>query len=1095
MANPNEAYGSGNWNDPHQAPNRGKLWDSGRPLQSQLQDLNLRTNNSYQPPHDNRRSNLTRSSPTVHTFNPAERQDPNLYGNGPNMAPGAPYQDPRAHPDLLHRHMQQQFNSGSLNASPGTPFQGMQPSRMGLSQSHTGLAMPVMGGMPHMMGAIGSPLTGGGAGAHGHHTLTGSSGGLRNSNSGIMTGTSLRASGVHPIPVPVDATVPVESGIICLLKDNYGFVRCAEREEDIFFHCTSLIPPSPLSAEELQNFITSIRVGNEVQFHVINDVRTGKLSAVNLNLLPKGSVVFHDTIQERVRGIILKEVSEHGDENDIGVLAYRTADDIVEQLRFGPTDLDEPRVPLAPEDEVEFDIVFNRRLKGKCAAHVVLVRFGGDRQTGVIHSVKDGFGFIRCCDSPRSLYFHFRDVVLLQRGQEITKGTEVEYTVANDERAGKLCAVRVRGLPKGTVSFTVAHDERVRGIVQRELGPTLPVQVGSSSPFTRREDEEKGVITLVGDNTESLLFGLSDIRNPNAMNRSFPYLRYGDEIECTVLTDKRNGRKHATDVVLMNAAAEKIEMGVVCSVKKNYGHITCAEQDEDLFFHFTDFDDSALVEAVTNGEKEILPGTEVQFVIVPDSRTGKKKAAHIQVLNSGTVKFEDISESRVQGLVIRECKPGQTGYIGKRQPSDLGMIEYEGTDPKTQVKRNETVTFGCNDVRDTKVALWPGDVVAFNIATDKRTKSKSAVNVELVSPTQLPREVGVVSSVKNSFGFIKCPEREEEVYFHFSELDNVDSVVPGTELEFSVVKNSWFKKLLAIRIKTLNKGSVKFAPGKPNEVRYTGIVDRELKGRGREGFGGKISYKTDDSPAVEEGGIAGLTLIDFNGEDVDSRYALRRGDKVEFSIAEDARTKAMKATNIVPHTEVGVVSTVKENFGFIKLANSQDEIFFHQSEVGDSNPLHPGELVEFHTVLNPRTKALSAQGIRKSGGNLSFSSPNISTGRFNLQSSANSLNNSLGGGSASNSPQVNLRTSGNLKMSNDGIGKSRTRVQRGPNGSPDVFLLRQPTSADGGKGFQSAGRGKLLPKEREELVQQAMANINEQNAQGGAFNAAQSQQQ
>jgi len=82
-----------------------------------------------------------------------------------------------------------------------------------------------------------------------------------------------------------------------------------------------------------------------------------------------------------------------------------------------------------------------------------------------------------------------------------------------------------------------------------------------------------------------------------------------------------------------------------------------------------------------------------------------------------------------------------------------------------------------------------------------------------VKPKELPREVGVISSVKNSFGFIKSTEREEEVYFHFSELDKTideSSLQPGQELEFSVVKNSWFKKLLAIRIKPVAKGTVKF---------------------------------------------------------------------------------------------------------------------------------------------------------------------------------------------------------------------------------------------------------------------------------------------
>jgi len=1021
-------------------------------LNANMAHMNLRTAQAAS------RSSLTRSFPAVATFNPngqsAFPPAPSTYSNAP-FSSSSPYADIRGESQSQSRYAQP--NSGSLNSSPA-----LHVPRTNLSQSSGSLLPP---------GAIGAPLSAS------PHPLTSSSGGLRTSNTGIMTGSSLRASGVHPIPVAVEPGVPLEMGVICLLKDNYGFVRCTDREEDIFFHCTSLIPPQPLSSEELHAFITSIRVGNEVSFHVVNDTRTSKLSAVNLSLLPKGSVVFTDTIQEKVRGIILREVSEHSDENDFGVVAYRTTEDTVEQLRFSSADLDEPRVPLAPEDEVEFDIVYNRRLKGKCAAHVVLMRFGGDRQTGIIHSVKDGFGFIRCCDSPRSLYFHFRDVVLLQRGQEISKGVEVEYTVANDDRAGKLCAVRVRGLPKGTVSFTVQHEERQRGTVQRELSPALPVPLGSS-PFTRREDEEKGVITYTTfEGTDSLLFGLTDIRNFQSMGRSFPYLRYGDEVECTVLTDKRNGRKHATDVTLVAAATEKVEMGVICSVKKNYGHITCAEQDEDLFFHFTDFEDSSVLESITTGEKDIHPGMEVQFVIVPDSRTGKKKAAHIHLLNAGTVKFEDVSDQRLQGVVIRECKPGQTGYTGKKQPSDLGMVEYEITD-KSGNKRNETVTFGCNDVKDTKLALWPGDVVAFHVATDKRTKSRSAVGVELVTPTQLPREVGVVSSVKNSFGFIKCTDRDEEVYFHFSEMDNPDNVTPGTELEFSVVKNSWFKKLLAIRIKTLGKGSVKFS--NKQEAKQVGIVDRELRGRGRDGFGGKISYKT------EERDDAPFSLADFNGEDVDPRFTLRRGDRVQFTLVEDPRTKALRATNIIPQTEVGVVSTTKENFGFIRLQTSSDEIFFHQSEVGGNLSLNPGDQVEFHTVLNPRTKTLSAQGIRKSGNAISVSSPSVPLHFAKNNNMGSPLGSSLNNMPVSSNaaPGQSLRgSSGGLRSSSEAFTPKRTRVQRGAGGSPDVFLLRQPTPADGGKGFQGAGRGKMTGKDRDVLVQQAIANIDQQAQQ------------
>ena len=66
-----------------------------------------------------------------------------------------------------------------------------------------------------------------------------------------------------------------------------------------------------------------------------------------------------------------------------------------------------------------------------------------EREQGIVHSIKDGFGFIGCATRDTTLFFHFCEVVdsvdvsvqtpfivqlpfLLQ--QEISRGNEVEYT-------------------------------------------------------------------------------------------------------------------------------------------------------------------------------------------------------------------------------------------------------------------------------------------------------------------------------------------------------------------------------------------------------------------------------------------------------------------------------------------------------------------------------------------------------------------------------------------------------------------------------------------------------------------------------------------
>lgn len=52
---------------------------------------------------------------------------------------------------------------------------------------------------------------------------------------------------------------------------------------------------------------------------------------------------------------------------------------------------------------------------------------GERREQGVITALKDGFGFIRCVDRDARLFFHFNEVLDVDR--EISVGDEVEFTV------------------------------------------------------------------------------------------------------------------------------------------------------------------------------------------------------------------------------------------------------------------------------------------------------------------------------------------------------------------------------------------------------------------------------------------------------------------------------------------------------------------------------------------------------------------------------------------------------------------------------------------------------------------------------------------
>jgi cold shock CspA family protein len=52
---------------------------------------------------------------------------------------------------------------------------------------------------------------------------------------------------------------------------------------------------------------------------------------------------------------------------------------------------------------------------------------GERREQGIVAALKEGFGFLRCTDRDTRLFFHFNEVLDVDR--EICVGDEVEFTV------------------------------------------------------------------------------------------------------------------------------------------------------------------------------------------------------------------------------------------------------------------------------------------------------------------------------------------------------------------------------------------------------------------------------------------------------------------------------------------------------------------------------------------------------------------------------------------------------------------------------------------------------------------------------------------
>jgi cold shock CspA family protein len=73
--------------------------------------------------------------------------------------------------------------------------------------------------------------------------------------------------------------------VVATVKDgNYGFIKCCDRDERLFFHLSAVVDRAQAQA---------LREGSEVRFAIEAD-REGRSVAAQLEVLPKGSVSFFE---------------------------------------------------------------------------------------------------------------------------------------------------------------------------------------------------------------------------------------------------------------------------------------------------------------------------------------------------------------------------------------------------------------------------------------------------------------------------------------------------------------------------------------------------------------------------------------------------------------------------------------------------------------------------------------------------------------------------------------------------------------------------------------------------------------------------------
>nr|AII97880.1 BLTX513 [Nephila pilipes] len=184
--------------------------------------------------------------------------------------------------------------------------------------------------------------------------------------------------------------------------------------------------------------------------------------------------------------------------------------------------------------------------------------------------------------------------------------------------------------------------------------------------------------------------------------------------------------------------------------------------------------------------------------------------------------------------------------------------------------------------RDPKVeyTLQVGDWVQFNVATDRRDNLQRATNIELfengINFTKEKREQGVVTALKESFGFITYGQREVRLYFRLCELINPEEPIKvQDEVEFTVVQDPTSPgRSHAIRVKILPPGTIEYTTPLMNgssksdqlgadDYTLIGVVEKEAPSRWNMDSPQKPNRKMEENG--EENFNEGVIVCNKNG--------------------------------------------------------------------------------------------------------------------------------------------------------------------------------------------------------------------------------------
>uniref|UniRef100_A0AAV2LWT5 Cold shock domain-containing protein E1 n=1 Tax=Knipowitschia caucasica TaxID=637954 RepID=A0AAV2LWT5_KNICA len=521
-------------------------------------------------------------------------------------------------------------------------------------------------------------------------------------------------------------------GVVCATKEAFGFIERADVVKEIFFHYS-----------EFKGDLEALQAGDDVEF-TIKD-RNGKEVATDVRLLPQGTVIFEDISIEQFEGTVTKVIPKVPTKNQNDPLPGRITARIGytdKELPFGEKDT-KSKVTLLEGDHIQFNISTDRRDKLERATNIDIL--------------PDTFNFTK---ESREM-----DMLSAQRNH----------------------AVRIKKLPKGTVSFHTQSEQRFMGVIDKEV-PSAAKNVSPSKAKDPKEPEE-GVIAYEDCGVKlTIPYFAKDLEGTSTPQA-------GDKVEFSINEVKRTGLQSAVSVRVLNRNSSNAKRlhGFVATLKDNFGFIETANHDQEIFFHYSEM----------CGDVDNLDlGDTVEYTMSKGkgNKVSAEKVTKVAPVNSIG---DDVSTTIMVGKVVRPLRsvdPSQNEYQG------LIEITEEGAN------KGQNYPFGIMGMSSKSDCLQKGESVKFQVCTIPQTGQKMGCNI-------VPQRRATVESVKDLFGFITYEVGDsKKLFFHVKEVQDGLELQTGDEVEFSVVLNQRTGKCSACNVRRVSEGPKQVVAPRPDRL-------------------------------------------------------------------------------------------------------------------------------------------------------------------------------------------------------------------------------------------------------------------------------------